>query len=327
MAFCFDWKNFMSAGLGYKSQLPCHMDASNNGLQLLGILMRDEISCHATNVSPTNYPQDIYQIVADKTIEFLKQDNNDYADDWIKFGITRSAVKRPCMTQAYGSTPYACRKYISDWYDDECKNKSEIPFNDTNKFQATNYLSRKVWDAIHAVVGKPQDAMAWLQDTAVRLAEADKPFYWVSPSGFPCYQHYTKWANKAIKTKIGDKVMRVRFRDDTDILSKRRQFNGSSPNFIHSIDSAILHKTVNLCGERFGMNSFAMVHDSYGCHTTKCDAMASVIREVFVDVFTPDLMQQLKDSVEEREGVDLAPLPTKGTFEVSNIIKSEYIFA
>ena len=101
LAFCFEWADYMATGVGFMTTLPCAMDASNNGLQLLGVLTRDEPSCIATNVAPSNYPQDIYGIVANKTIEFLKQDgDSDYADKWLSYGIDRSACKRPTMTQS-----------------------------------------------------------------------------------------------------------------------------------------------------------------------------------------------------------------------------------
>jgi hypothetical protein len=48
---------------------------------------------------------------------------------------------------------------------------------------------------------------------------------------------------------------------------------------------------------------------------------------VFVKQFTPDLLQELKDSIEDEHGVNLEPLPVKGTFNINNIYKSEYIFS
>jgi len=70
-----------------------------------------------------------------------------------------------------------------------------------------------------------------------------------------------------------------------------------------------------------------MVHDSMATHTTKCNELAATIRDVFVKQFTPDLLQELKDSIEDEHGVNLEPLPVKGTFNINNIYKSEYIFS
>ena len=328
LAFCFEWADYMATGNGFFTHLPCAMDASNNGLQLLGILTRDEQSCYATNVSPTNYPQDIYGIVANKTIEYLKQDgDSDFADAWLSYGIDRSACKRPTMTQPYGSTIYSCRQYISDWYNETSRKKTDVPFDESDKFQATAYLAGKVWEGINGVVGKPREAMAWLQSTARILAQEGKPFYWVSPSGFPCHQSYKKWETKSIKTKLGDKVMRVRFREDTDVVCPKRAAQGASPNYIHSLDASILHSTVNQSATNFNVRDFAMVHDSMATHTTKCNELAATIRDVFVKQFTPDLLQELKDSIEDEHGVSLDPLPVKGTFNINNIYKSEYIFS
>tara|TARA_R110002167_G_scaffold75848_4_gene211604 strand:- start:6920 stop:9340 length:2421 start_codon:yes stop_codon:yes gene_type:complete len=329
LAFCFEWSDYMDKGKGFVTHLPCAMDASNNGLQLLGILTRDEQSCEATNVTPSDYPQDIYGIVSDRAIELLKEDGeSEYADPWLKSNmIDRATSKRPCMTQSYGSTPYSCRQYVAEWYDGKARKMEVAPFDETDKFQATAYLSSKIWQSINDVVGKPREAMAWLQSTARTLAAEDKPFYWVSPSGFPCYQSYQKWETKSIKTKIGDKIMRVRFREDTDKMCAKRQAQGASPNYIHSLDASCLHSTVNQSAQNFNVRDFAMVHDSYGTHSTKCNELSATIRDVFVKQFTPDLLQNLKDSIEDEHGVKLNPLPTKGTFNINNIYKSEYIFS
>ena len=326
LAFCYELKSFMKEGFGFQSSLPCQMDGSTNGLQLLGILMRDESSCVATNVAPSNYPQDLYGIVSDRTIKYLKEDKESpFADSWLAYGVDRKTTKRPTMTQPYGSTQYSCRQYVADWYKEKSYNDKNKPFAEDTQYQATAYLANYVWRSIHDIVGKPQEAMAWLQETAKTLAQNNKPFYWVSPSGFPCYQYYHKWENKAIKSKIGDKVMRVRFRNEIDAPSKARMAQGSSPNYIHSIDAAIMHKLVNRMHSK-DVKSFAMVHDSFGTHSSRCPEMAKEIREVFVETFTPDLLQELKDTIEERDGVNLTPLPTKGDFNINQIIKSEYIF-
>ena len=121
--------------------------------------------------------------------------------------------------------------------------------------------------------------------------------------------------------------MRVRFREDTDKLCGKRQSQGASPNYIHSLDASILHSTVNESATNFNVRDFAMVHDSMATHTTKSNELAATIRDVFVKQFTPDLLQELKDSLENEHGVNLAPLPVKGTFNVNNIYKSEYIFS
>lgn len=329
-AFCFELAEMNEKGWkGFETRLPCQMDASNNGLQILGMLTRDTYSCEATNVANNESPRDIYQIVADESKRLLAEDHDlPFAQAWLTFGIDRSCAKRPTMTQPYGSTPHSCRSYVNQWYLDAVRKEGKRdPFNESNRFEATAYLSSKIWDAINIVVGRPRQAMKWLQTSARNLANVGQAMYWVSPSGFPVMQAYEKYAEKAIHTKIGDKVYRVKFREDIGVLSAKRQAQGSSPNFVHSLDAACLHLTVNKCVAKYGMNSFAMVHDSYGAHTTDCNYMAQAIRETLYEIFSLDQLSILKEGLEQRSGIELDSLPEYGDFDVSQILTSDYIFS
>ena len=328
LAFAYEFQRLHKEGSKFSTHLPCQMDASNNGLQILGMLTRDESSCIATNVAPTNYPEDIYGIVAEKACEYLRAEagSNPFANQWLTFGVNRSASKRPTMTQPYGSTPHSARSYVNQWYLEKVRGGADDPFDESNRFQATAYLSSKIWEAINQVVGKPREAMAWLQGTARTLAKFERPFYWVSPSGFPCNQAYQKWEQKSIRTKIGDKVLRVKFREDIDKMSPKRQAQGSSPNFVHSLDASCLHMTVNKC-EQLGIKDFAMVHDSYGTHSVNCEAMANQIRHTLVEIFEQDQLAILKNNLEEANDLTLPELPCYGSFNIKDIINSKYIFS
>lgn len=313
---------------GFITHLPCQMDASNNGLQILGMLTRDEKACIATNVANNKTPHDIYGIVAQSAVKALRAeiDTNPYAKEWLAFGVDRGCAKRPTMTQPYGSTTHSCRNYVHAWYLERVRNGQRDPFDDNNRFKATAYLSSKIWEAINVVVGKPREAMAWLQGVARTLCDENIPMDWVSPSGFPVHQAYEQFGVKSIRTKIGEKILRVKFREDIGKLSRKRQAQGSSPNFVHSLDAACLHLTVNKCRER-GIESFAMVHDSYGTHAPHCDLMAEVIRETLHEIFQLDLLGNLKETIETVSGVSLDPLPEYGGFDINEVLKSKYIFS
>ena len=310
------------------THLPVHMDGTNNGLQILGMLTRDTMSCEATNVANLDAPQDIYQIVADTAVYMMKEEvDNPFTKAWVDFGIDRGCAKRPTMTQPYGSTPHSCRNYVNDWYADKVRGGSVDPFEEDVKFEAVSFLSSKVWSAINEVVGRPREAMRWLQRAARVLVENDHPLYWVTPSGFPCYQAYKKWEQKAIRTRIGNKLLRVKFREDGNELSGQRMAQGISPNFVHSLDASCLHLTVNKCAERLGLTSFAMVHDSYGTHSTNCIEMGKMLRETLYEIFSVDQLDIFKQSVENYSGLELDSLPTYGNFNISDVLKSKYVFS
>ena len=333
VAFADEFVRMLKQGSNFVTHLPCQMDASNNGLQILGMLMRDRSSCEATNVANNSEPKDIYQMVADEAIRSLRFESNvnPYAKLWLKFGVTRGCAKRPCMTQPYGSTPHSCRNYVNEWYLDSVRVEGKPdPFTEDNRFKATAYLSSKIWDAINIVVGKPREAMAWLQNCAKVLADENIPMTWVSPSGFHVMQDYNKMEENNIRTKIGDKVYKVSFKEDAGVLSSKRQAQGSSPNFVHSLDSACMHLTVNKLGGS-GVKSFAMVHDSYGTHSSNCDLMAHYIRETIYRIFELDqlgiLRNNLESSLTSRTSKRLPELPEYGSFDIKEVLDSKYIFS
>lgn len=329
-AFCWEYRKMHDTwSNGFLTNLPVQMDASNNGLQILGLLMRDRSSCEATNVAANVSPQDIYQRVTDVAIDNIRGEADidvPFALQWLRFGLSRGTSKRPTMTQPYGSTRHSCRSYVHEWYLGEVRNGKPDPFDSSNRFEACSYLAMHVWRAIETVVGKPREAMAWLQKSARLLASEGKAMEWLTPSGFPVHQAYEKYAEKSIRTKVGDKVFRVKFREDVGKLSPRRQAQGSSPNFVHSLDASVLHKTVNDCA-RLGLTSFAMVHDSYGTHCALAPIMADSIRKTVHEIFSLDQLAALKASLEDSQGVSLPPLPEYGSFDPDEVLSSLYMFS
>ena len=82
LAWCIEWATLKNTGK-LNSQLPVNMDASNNGLQILSMLMRDEYGAHATNVTATDVPEDLYRVVYDKVIDKIHEQIHTWIDTYI----------------------------------------------------------------------------------------------------------------------------------------------------------------------------------------------------------------------------------------------------
>ena len=52
LAFCFEYSKWKKEGYGYVSYLPVHQDASNNGIQIMSLLLRDEKIGRKVNLIP-----------------------------------------------------------------------------------------------------------------------------------------------------------------------------------------------------------------------------------------------------------------------------------
>ena len=67
-------------------------------------MLRDTIGGKATNLTPEDVPQDIYQMVADVVLKKVKEDAQHgvpYSKEWVSFGIDRKITKRPVMVVPY----------------------------------------------------------------------------------------------------------------------------------------------------------------------------------------------------------------------------------
>ena len=330
LAWCFEWATLQATGK-LDTCLPVNMDATNNGLQILSMLTRDEFGMAATNVSPTDTPADIYKLVALRAESILKSqadEGNALADAWVKFGIDRKATKRPVMCYSYGLTEYSNRQYIIDWYDEQIHHEGRTrPFDDDEKYKAVHILAKAVWTAIELVLHKPKQCMDWFQECVGLISAEEKALSWTSPSGFPVHQQYFNYTRKKVSTHISGTISWVRFVEENDKLSKVRQRNGVSPNFVHSLDASALHKTIIQANKEEGIYDFAFIHDSYGTHATGCEALSKVLRNVFINMFSVDLLRDWKYQLETNTGIELPEPPEYGNADISKIKDSTYFFS
>lgn len=350
LAFCFEWAEFLEAGLGYVSHLPVTMDGTCNGLQIFSLLLRDEVGGAAVNLVPGPKPADIYQVVADKVIDRLhhlavhgqevvsKQTGKvlyhevQMAQQWLAFGLDRKGTKRPVMVLPYGGTAFSCREYIEEY----CYTKAEkCPKEWRNKagephfFKPSLFLSALVWDAIGSTVIAAKECMAWLQGVARIAAKEGLPVTWTTPDGFPVLQSYPNLASRRVKMRIGETVLRVSITEEQeDKIDKRRQASGISPNYVHSLDGAALRITVARCVEQ-GVSAFAMVHDSYGTHAADAPVLARTLREVFVETFSDDLLARFAGEMQAvvSSGQELPCPPDTGALDISKVLESRFFFA
>lgn len=330
LAFCFEWGDMLaSGGRGFKTRLPCSMDASNNGIQILSLLSRDEVGGAATNVSLTDSPADLYEAVAERVRTKLKKaakKGDHLAKGWLDFGITRKTTKRPVMVKPYGGTPYSCRSYIDEWYQEQLIKHQRVDVFKTEQWVATNYLSKAVWSAMNEVLQKADAVMKWLQECAKALGSENKPVTWTSPCGFLSKQHYVTHRKRKVQTMLGERISWVDWNDDTDDIDKRRQANGISPNFVHSLDATAVHLTAQKA-KSLGISSLAMVHDSYGTHSPKCEELAGILRHAYSEIFSEDLLLHFRDMVAQQTQKELPPIPTYGSLDPDEVLASDYFFA
>ena len=111
-------------------------------------------------------------------------------------------------------------------------------------------------------------------------------------------------------------------------LNKRKQVLASAPNVVHSFDAAMLAQTALRCHDEHGLTHFAFIHDSYGTHAADTSVMSRILREVAVEMYRPDRLQEFHDYVQSyAPDVPLPAVPGRGNFDVEEVLKAPYFFA
>lgn len=338
LAFCDEWNRWKKEGLGFYTHLPVQVDGSNNGLQHFSAMLRDPIGATATNLNSelNTKPSDIYRQVADRAVARLQQlaaTGDELAEQWLRFGVTRSTTKRPVMIVPYAGTLRSCVAYIEEYINEMAEKGHPIEWTlsaDRNK--AAIYLGPIVWEAISDTVVAAREAMTYIKEVTRPIAKANKTISWRTPSGWLCQQRYKKEKSRQIKTYFEGTLKRATVYDEVDSIDTRKSGSAVSANFVHSMDASAMVLCILKCHEK-GIKDFSMIHDSYGCHATRMggpNGMAAILREEFYKMYADnDVLKQLRDTVLETldEPVELPPLPARGSFDLSRVLDSPYFFA
>jgi DNA-directed RNA polymerase len=330
LAWVFEWYGLLKEGYGFVSHLPVAADGSCNGLQNLSAILRDGEGGRAVNLIDGDVPADIYTDVANLTMSVVEREalkGDPMALRFMKFGVDRAMTKRPCMIVPYSGTLMACKKYVYDAMESKVQGGAHNPFE--NLRDASYYISKHIWDSIDGVIGSARKVMDYVKDIGAMYSAADKPMEWITPTNFLVRQAYPDTTGRNIRTKIDGSIVAVRYHKEVEgKINKSKTRTGASPNFIHSLDAAHLTMTINRCYKE-GMTEFAMVHDSYGTHSSNMVRMSEVLRESFVDMYEQnDVLSDLRLHACNNLGTEDVPEPpAKGDLELRNVLNSKYFFA
>ena len=168
--------------------------------------------------------------------------------------------------------------------------------------------------------------MQWLQKATSEVLKENPaaPITWLSPADFPVYQGYMETTAVRVDTMIAGTVLaRVRVTSEvpsvTDV-NKFKQRTGVAPNFIHSIDSSHMVKTINA----LDLPGYAMIHDDFGTHAGNTEALWNQIRESFVELY--EKHAPLENWADHQPRNITQELPEYGTLDIRDVLKSTYFF-
>ncbi len=290
LAACRELYNYYSDPDGYVCHLPVSIDGSCSGLQHYSAMLRDQEGAEFVNLIPAETPADVYKEVANIVNELVRNDQEDpHAQEWLAHKIDRKVTKRATMTLCYGSKQYGWREQLMEdfmaQYSKEVQlgQRTEHPFKEPNK--ASGYMAKKLDIALRKTVKAAVEGMDWLQETASLLAGENKPVIWTTPIGFPVVNGYYEPILKQVDIKIKGKRKRQQLLlGYTDKLKRTKQRSTIAPNFVHSFDACHL-MMVALEAKKHGINSFLLIHDSFGCLPSDMGLFSHIVREQFVELY------------------------------------------
>jgi DNA-directed RNA polymerase len=268
------------------------------------------------------------------------------AQAWLDFGVDRSVTKRPVMTLPYGSKEYGFSDQVLEDTINPALDRGEAPMFAVNKGQFARYMAKCIWAAVGKIVVAAVEAMDWLQSAAALMAaevkdrktgEILKPkmsIKWVTPDGFPVWQEYMKPTTRRIDLMfLGTHRMEVSVvTGSTNELDSKKQEAGVSPNFVHSQDGSHLRKTVVHANEAYGIDFFALIHDSFGAIPAHAGSLFKAVRETLVETYDTvdvlaDFKEQFEDQLHDSQLTKMPPLPARGTLDLQLILQSDFAFA
>lgn len=324
LAWCLDVPRVR---LGKPSHLMVAVDGSCNGLQVLSLLLKDEVGGAAVNLVPSSRPSDIYQMVADRSMERIRaaaQVGEEFAAEWLRLGVSRALVKRPVMCLPYSISQRSAMMYLKQAYYEN--HRGDGPWIDPSR--ACGFLIRKVWPSIGDVVVKGSQFLAWAREAGKILVKHGIFPMWVTPDGFTVQQSYLSYGKSMVRTTLGKKAHMWQIRKETNDINRRKHVDGIVPNLVHSLDAAAARATA-LRLHKVGVPDMAFVHDSYLVHAAFHPVLAKELRLAWVDTFDGDPLNDWVRTLQAQlpTGVDLPAPPEYGSLDRRCIIDSKYFFA
>lgn len=333
----------------FVSHLPVSWDGSCSGLQHLCAMTRSPEGAFV-NLTPSPQPQDVYQRVADLVslrIDADAEAGQPIAEKTKAYGVDRSLVKRNVMTYSYSSG----RSGMADQLDEDVmkplKLKEDVgdieehPFgvfaekyNEDAPSAASRYLAKHNFECIEQVVKKPAEAMHYLKTVARAMAHENKPVVWITPTGLPWINRYHKAVIKKVRLWLHDQGVQIK--SDVAVgyskeIARTKAANGVAPNFVHALDAAHLMLTVNAAVSE-AITSFALVHDSFGCHAGVSERFHQIIREQFVQMYEEhdvlnEVYERAKHAVSHHNWRRLPKAIEYGDLNIQEVINAKYAFA
>jgi len=237
--------------------------------------------------------------------------------------INRSFVKKPVMTEAYGSSTIGKAKKLLE---DIESNGLLSDIDENTRFLVALAFAQMTEESIEQISGSLTIYKSWIKKRASAILKQNRPVIWKTPLGLEVEQ--VEYKTKRINVSI-NRWDNIVFREYTDEIDKKEHKKGIAPNYIHSLDATHLFMTINSLKAK-GIQDIITVHDSFATHPNDIDTLSIALRENFVDLHKRSILRELDEFFVEYYGIKPSkkiPQVAPDRFDFREILESEYFFS
>ena len=317
LRFCLEYKKFTDEGYGYVSYLPVRQDCSNNGMQILSLLLRDKDTGRMCNLVDNDKANDMYAEFADRVYDELKKDGGVLAHEWMKYGFSRKLAKLAVMNKPYGATHY---NLVQDIFKSIGINH---PWTSTGEMlTAVIWISKIVNKLANEMCRPVNQVMKFLRES-VRALGYDKPITWTTPTGFKVIQSFHRYKKVNVESVFQNLSITIQANDFQDDIDPKGQTNAVTANFIHSLDACIVHQVANVVDF-----DACYIHDCFVTHSCNARAMNAIVRRTYSKTFNVDLLTEFRmEQINTNPEAELPSVPELGDLDVSAITQMKYLLS
>jgi DNA-directed RNA polymerase len=271
-----------------------HLDATNSALQIYAVLTGDKMLARMCNLFDDNTGlQDGYQMLADSM-------NDTFSTDL----FNRDNIKRPFMVFLYG----AGKKRIVEGVNGEWKGLGEIlPTENADT----------LWDGFENTLKELVPGAYQAMEMIYELVNADKTLYqFTTPGMFHVSQYCYDNVERQVEYKWnGERKTLTAYEL---VMSSSSKVKALAPNFVHSLDSYLLHKIVD--SFRALNLDIVTIHDSFGVHPNNASKLIELYKKILAEMLGENIFNIFRKEVAGH----VVKLLVKGDLKASDILNSKY---
>ena len=312
----------------YMSNLPHARDGTNQAIQILSLIGRDEFCGPKVNVA-AHYDDDGNQTVGDAyayiggfIVDAL--DELDDKTDTLKAFTNalrdnpkrcRIVAKRNTMTKNYSGTRWGFG--VQHWED---KDSYEFEEAEALTYSDCFALGGVIYDIIETQFKKASELMEWMKEGITLMHSTNPVLTWKLPDGFTAFADKYESVNVNVSGNIGNKVVSLAISIRRNKINKRKHRNAVAPNFIHSLDAYILREILRKMPKEAPIST---VHDSFSTTSNHVSSLISVGREAYKKATN---REQFRKMCNDAFKVD-RELPEEGSLEVDSLDNTPYFLS